>query len=127
MPTVAGGLFHPVAAATHVAAGARPDAGPLALSSITEAHTTLSGGADTMPAGATGASGAGGGSATVGSGVDTVSGLQGDARFSGAAPTGTEQVVATQTQDGGNAILHLPDGSTITLIGVTHVDASFIH
>jgi hypothetical protein len=116
MATVAGGMFHPVSAVTPVPGG-RPDAGPLGLASITEAHTTIAGGADTTP-----------GSAPMGGGgSDTVSGLQGDVRFAGNTPAGTEQVVATQTQEAGNTILHLPDGSTITLVGVNHVDASFIH
>jgi hypothetical protein len=71
---------------------------------------------------------AGSGSDTVGSGFDTVSGPeQGSVRFAGGTTAGTEQVVATQSQSGSNIILHLPDGSTITLVGVTHFDATFIH
>jgi hypothetical protein len=35
--------------------------------------------------------------------------------------------VATQSQDGGNVVVQLEDGSTITVVGVTHFDASFSH
>jgi hypothetical protein len=121
MATVAGGLFHPAPTAAHVAASPRPDAGPLSLASITNVHTTIAGGAATI------SGGAGGGSDTVGSGFDTVSGPQGEGKFAGSLPASTEQVVATQTQEAGNLVLHLADGSTITLVGVTHVDSSFIH
>ncbi len=124
MATVAGGLFHAVSHATPVAPATRPDAGPLALASITD-HATVGGGADTIAGGTS--SGSGGGSDTVGSGFDTVSGAHGDVRFAGSAPAGSEQVVATQTLEGGNTILHLQDGSTLTLIGITHVDTTFIH
>jgi hypothetical protein len=37
-------------------------------------------------------------------------------------------VVATQTTDGsGNTIIHLEDGSTITVVGVAHFDSTFVH
>jgi hypothetical protein len=122
MATVTGGLFHAVAHATPVAPASRPDAGPLGLASITN-HAMAGGGADSIAGGAT----SGGGSNTAGSGFDTVSGAQGDVRFAGNAPAGSEQVVATQTVEGGNTILHLQDGSTLTLIGITHADITFIH
>jgi hypothetical protein len=63
------------------------------------------------------------------SGFDTVSGpSQGSGGFAGQPQGGgTEQVAATQTQDGGNTILNLPDGSTITIVGTTQVDSSFFH
>lgn len=44
-----------------------------------------------------------------------------------AGGTGPTPVVATQTQSGGNTVVHLQDGSTITVVGVTHLDASFFH
>jgi hypothetical protein len=109
MATVTGGLFHASQPVTAATGAPRPDAGPLSLSSIAATHTTVAGGAGT------------------GSGFDTVSGPQAGGGFAGNLPAGTEQVVATQTQDGGNTVLHLSDGSTITLIGVTHVDSSFVH
>ena len=119
MASVVGGLFHPAAGSVPVSGPQTPqDAGRLSLASITALHTTVAGGSgsDTV---------AGGGAA--GGGFDTVSGPQhGDARFSG-QQHGGGHVVANQTQDGGNTILHLPDGSTITLLGTTHVDASFVH
>lgn len=36
-------------------------------------------------------------------------------------------VVATQAHEGGNTVIHLADGSTITVVGVTHFDSSFVH
>jgi hypothetical protein len=105
MASVSGGLFHTGSpTSTQVTAAPRPDAGPLSLASVT-----------------------GGGSGKAGSGLDTVSGLQGGMRIAGTLAAGTEQVVASQTQQGGNLVLHLSDGSTITLVGMTHIDASFIH
>lgn len=121
MASVVGGLFHPAADNVPVSGSHTPqDAGRLSLASIAAAHSTVpGGGSDTV----------GGGSDTVGGGFDTVSGPhRDDARFSGQHYRGGgEHVVANQTQDGGNTIIHLPDGSTITLVGTTHVDASFIH
>jgi hypothetical protein len=38
---------------------------------------------------------------------------------------GTEHVVASHSQAGGNVIVHMHDGSTLTVVGVTHIDASF--
>jgi ferric-dicitrate binding protein FerR (iron transport regulator) len=40
-----------------------------------------------------------------------------DPRFAGNLPAGTDQVTATQTQVGGNIVVSLADGSTITIIG----------
>jgi serralysin len=103
------------------------------------APVTVGGGLDTVSSGAPvtvvgGGTGGGapatvgGGSGTVGSGFDTVSGPgAGGVAFAGQVQGGTDQVVATQTVVGGNTILTLPDGSTITLVGVTHIDASFVH
>jgi hypothetical protein len=38
---------------------------------------------------------------------------------------GTEHVVASHTHAGGNVVVHMHDGSTLTVVGVTHIDASF--
>jgi hypothetical protein len=96
-------------------------AGRLSLASIAEAHTTIpgAGSGDTV----------GGGVGAGRIGIDTVSGPHqvGGAGFAGKIDGGTEQVVATQISQGGNTVLHLHDGSTITLVGTTHVDASFFH
>jgi hypothetical protein len=46
---------------------------------------------------------------------------------SGFAGGGSGGVAATETQDGGNTVVQLEDGSTITVVGVTHFDASFVH
>lgn len=121
MASVVGGLFHPAAGSAPVAGAQAPkDAGRLSLSAITALHSTVAGGGGT----------AGGGADSVaGVGFDTVSGPQsGDVRFSGQHSGGAgDHVVANQTHEGGNTVIHLPDGSTITLVGTTHVDASFIH
>jgi hypothetical protein len=47
------------------------------------------------------------------------------ATFAGGGSAGG--VVATQTHEGGNTVIHLEDGSTITVVGVTHFDSSFVH
>jgi hypothetical protein len=40
---------------------------------------------------------------------------------------GAGGVVATQSHEGGNTVIHLADGSTITVVGVAHFDSSFVH
>jgi hypothetical protein len=61
-------------------------------------------------------------------GFDTVSGPGHDAiDFAGQSQSSIQKVVATQEQTGGNVTLHLPDGSSMTLIGVSHVDSGFFH
>jgi hypothetical protein len=40
---------------------------------------------------------------------------------------GASGVVATQTHEGGNTVIHMEDGSTITVLGVTHFDSTFVH
>jgi hypothetical protein len=61
-------------------------------------------------------------------GFDTVTGPGHDQiSFSGESQRSIANVVATQEQSGGNTTLHLPDGSSITLVGVTHVTSSFFH
>jgi hypothetical protein len=103
--------------------------GQFNLASISDVQTTVSG--DTV--GGSGQSSTSGfdtvGGAGQGSGFDTVSGPnQGSGGFAGQPQGGgTEQVAATQTQDGGNTTLNLPDGSTITIVGTTQVDSSFFH
>jgi hypothetical protein len=122
MASVHGGHFQFSFGQRPVAAPQAPrDAGRLSLGLI--AHTTISGGGDTIGGGH---DSVGGGAP--GSGFDTVSGPQhGGVGFAGEPRGSTEQVVASQTQHGGNTVLHLADGSTITLVGTTHVDASFFH
>jgi serralysin len=141
MASIPGGLFQPTPNTGQAgSATASPNAGRLSLASITDPQSTISGagsGGDTVGGAHTTIAGSGGGHDTVAgsghdtvaSGFDTVSGPQhGDVRFAGGGATaGTEQVVATQSQVGGNTVLHLPDGSTITLVGVTHVHSSFLH
>lgn len=153
MASVTGGLFHltPPSTVQAGSSASSSNAGRLSLASITDPQSTISGagghdtvagsGSDTVSgiprigshttiAGSGGSPTVPGGShdAVAGSGSDTVSGPeQGSVRFAGGATAGNEQVVATQSQSGGNTILHLPDGSTITLVGVTHIDATFIH
>lgn len=125
MASVHGGHFQFSSGPQQVAGPRAPrDAGRLSLGSIAATHTTIAGGASDRAGG--GHASVGGGAA--GSGFDTVSGpQQSGVGFAGELHGGTEQVVASQTQQGSNTVLHLPDGSTITLVGTTHVDASFFH
>jgi hypothetical protein len=59
-------------------------------------------------------------------GFDTVTGPGHDEiAFSGENHGSIQTVVATQEHNGGNTTLHLADGSSITLVGVAHVDSSF--
>jgi hypothetical protein len=61
-------------------------------------------------------------------GFDTVTGPGHDEiSFAGETQRSIQNVVATQEQSGGNTTLNLPDGSSITLVGVTHVTSSFFH
>jgi hypothetical protein len=100
MASVHGGLFQASPpASTQVTHAPSPQAGHLGLASVTAGFDTSSGG-------------------TTGPGLRISGTLQG---------SGTENVVASQTTEGGNVVLHLPDGSTITVVGVTHISASFIH
>jgi Ca2+-binding RTX toxin-like protein len=50
-----------------------------------------------------------------------------DISFVGENAHTIHQVVATAEHDHGNTTLNLPDGSTMTLVGVHHIDASFFH
>ena len=60
---------------------------------------------------------------------DTVFGFHnGDAiSFAGEDPLSVQHVVATSQEKHGNTTLTLPDGSTITLVGISHIDGSFFH
>jgi hypothetical protein len=49
-----------------------------------------------------------------------------DPRFAGNLPAGADQVTATQAQVGGNIVVTLVDGSTITFVGTPHV-GTIIH
>ncbi len=61
-------------------------------------------------------------------GFDTVSGPDHDEiSFAGETGRSIQNVVATQEQSGGNTTLHLPDGSSLTLVGVSHVTNSFFN
>jgi hypothetical protein len=61
-------------------------------------------------------------------GFDTVTGPGHDEiSFAGESQRSIQNVVATQEQSCGNTTLHLPDGSSITLVGVTHVTNTFFH
>jgi hypothetical protein len=126
MTSITGGQHHFSSGhEQHVSGSAQPvDAGRLSLASITEGHTSFAGGgADTV-----GVTGGGSGADTVSSGFDTVSGPgQGASGFVGQVQGATENVVATQTTDGGNTILQLHDGSTITIVGTTQIDQFFSH
>jgi Ca2+-binding RTX toxin-like protein len=48
-------------------------------------------------------------------------------QFSGETPATIDQVVATSHVQGSNTTITLHDGSTMTLVGITHLDSSFFH
>jgi len=64
-------------------------------------------------------------------GQDTVVGFSqahGDAiTFTGQDAATVDHVVATATVSGGSTTITLPDGSTMTLVGITHIDNTFFH
>jgi hypothetical protein len=64
-------------------------------------------------------------------GHDTVVGFNqshGDGiTFSGENTSTVAHVVATATVSGGSTTITLPDGSTMTLVGITHIDSTFFH
>jgi Ca2+-binding RTX toxin-like protein len=64
-------------------------------------------------------------------GHDTVVGFDqahGDAiTFAGATAAAVDQVVATATVKDGSTTISLPDGSSMTLVGITHIDSTFFH
>jgi Ca2+-binding RTX toxin-like protein len=47
--------------------------------------------------------------------------------FAGENNASINHVVATANENGGNTTITLPDGSTMTLIGITHIDHTFFH
>jgi Ca2+-binding RTX toxin-like protein len=64
-------------------------------------------------------------------GQDTVVGFNqahGDTiDFAGENAATIDHVVATATVNGGNTTIALPDGTTMTLVGITHIDSTFFH
>jgi hypothetical protein len=53
---------------------------------------------------------------------ETVSGFTGADKisFAGESSAAIQKVLANETHSGGNTTLHLPDGSSITLVGISH-------
>jgi Ca2+-binding RTX toxin-like protein len=47
--------------------------------------------------------------------------------FAGENNASIDSVVATANEHGGNTTITLPDGSTMTLVGITHIDHAFFH
>jgi len=47
--------------------------------------------------------------------------------FAGENKPSIDNVVATANEHGGNTTITLPDGSTMTLVGITHIDHTFFH
>ena len=64
-------------------------------------------------------------------GHDTVVGFSqahGDGiTFTGQDAATVDHVVATAKVSGGSTTITLPDGSTMTLVGITHIDHTFFH
>ena len=58
-------------------------------------------------------------------GFDTAHGDQ--IGFEGENNASIDNVVATANENGGNTTITLPDGSTMTLVGITHIDHTFFH
>ena len=58
-------------------------------------------------------------------GFDTAHGDQ--IGFEGENNASIDNVVATANENGGNTTISLPDGSTMTLVGITHIDHTFFH
>jgi len=107
MPSVSGAHFQLPGAGDKVTSPTHPDAGRLSLAAATENR---------------------GGAENVHSGFDTVSSVAHvTVTPKGEIHAGGTHVVASQTHEGGNTILHLSDGSKITLVGVTHPDGSIFH
>ena len=104
MASVCGAQFH-FGGHDQVSPGQGGGASNLSLSSIADEHSTVAG--------------AGG----AGSGFDTITAPGASSDIPHAQ--GGSDVLATQGQEGGNTVVHLADGSSITVLGVTHIDASF--
>lgn len=89
-------------------------------------HNTISGahstGLDNMAGAQEMASGAGSGV-----GFDTVTGPEQGMPVAGENRPAADQVVATQTHHDGGTTFHLNDGSSLTLIGVAHINSNFFH
>jgi Ca2+-binding RTX toxin-like protein len=64
-------------------------------------------------------------------GHDTIVGFNqahGDAiTFAGQDAATVDHVVMTANVSGGSTTITLPDGSTMTLVGITHIDSTFFH
>jgi Ca2+-binding RTX toxin-like protein len=64
-------------------------------------------------------------------GQDTVVGFNqahGDGiTFAGEDAGTVANVVATANVSGGSTVITLPDGSTMTLVGISHIDSTFFH
>ena len=85
-------------------------------------HETIAGapstGLGTVPSGQGSASGAGG--------PDTVTSVTHGLPMAGETRLATDQVITTQTHKDGTTV-HLHDGSSFTLIGVTQIDSTLFH
>jgi hypothetical protein len=62
-------------------------------------------------------------------GSDTITGFSQSAGdrifFPNETPTVINNIVASAQTDNGNPIITLPDGTTMTLVGVTQIDSAF--
>ena len=105
MASVAGGQFH-FGADKAPGSRAGSTAGHLSLASVVDYHETVKG--------------------SGGSGFDSVAGPS-SGELAGQAGGGAgDNIVSTHTA-GGNTLIHLPDGSSLTVLGSTHLDGSFFH
>ena len=105
MASVSGAQFHFASSENVSGSGSDATAGHLSLTSIAAYDATIGGGGST--------------------GFDSVNspsagGLAGQ-------PAGASDNLVTTQASGGNTIVHLPDGSSLTVIGTTHLDGGFFH
>ena len=112
MASISGGQFHFSSGQdTPTGSSQGATAGHLSLTSIADYHSTVPGGETGGP-----------------TGFDSVnSPSSGGSGLAGQVHGASESTVVTQSQQGGNTVVHLPDGSSLTVVGVTHVDGSFFH
>jgi hypothetical protein len=110
MASVSGGNFHFSSSAESVSGGSggKASAGSLSLTSVAAFHATVGGG-DANSAG-----------------FDSVNSPSAGGGLAGQSAASTEHVITTQSS-GGNTIVHLPDGSSLTVVGSTHVDGNIFH
>jgi hypothetical protein len=136
MASIAGGHHVVGTGSDHGAAGPPGPLGAFSLYLIGHPQPlgsgpdTLLGGSHITIAGAQsgGSDSAGGGRSTgPGIGHDTVTGPEQGLPMAGEPRPGADHVVATETHHGGDTTVHLTDGTSLTVLGATHIDSTLFH